>query len=132
VDPPLAVEVGEILPHALPEQETIQLTPFPDESPLTVAAIGLPWAACTMAEVGDTCTWMGGADEPPLHPKLPIVSSTLSKSRQKGMRLSDFRSTSQMGNVCPHSTFFSDMGVRSLFVEGFFYRVFSTHVLIKV
>lgn len=116
------MEGGETLPQALPVQERLQLTPFPVESPLTVAVTGLLWAACTVAEVGDTWTWMGGADEPPLHPKLPIVSSTLSRSRQKGMRFPDFP-PSQMGNVCRTSTLLSDMDARSLFVDGFLSRI---------
>ena len=116
------------MPQALPVQETLQLTPLPDESPLTVADIGLLCAACTVAAAGLTITRIGGADEPPLHPKLPIVSSTLSRRGQKGMRLSDFLPLSQMGIVCRTSTFFSDMDERSHSLRVS-YCVSGTHVL---
>lgn len=125
---PLEVESGETLPQAFVMQETVQLTPFPDESPLTVADKGLLCAASTVAAAGLTITRMGGADEPPLHPKLPTVSSTLSRSRQNGMRLSDFLPPSQMGNVCRTSTFFSDMDQRSPSLRVS-YRISGTHVL---
>ena len=117
------------MPQALPVQETLQLTPLPDESPLTVADMGgLLCAACTVAAAGLTITRMGGADEPPLHPKLPIVSSTLSRRGQKGMRLSNFLPLSQMGIVCRTSTFFSDMDERSHSLRVS-YCVPGTHVL---
>jgi hypothetical protein len=116
------------VPQALPVQETLQLTPFPDESPLTVADTGLLCAACTVAAAGLTITTMGGAEEPPLHPKLPIVSSTLSRRGHQGMRLSDFLPLSQMGIVCRTSTFFSDMAERPHSLRAS-YCVSGTHVL---
>ena len=51
---PLAVEVGDTLPHAGSEQDTVQLTPLLEESPTTVAANVVAAPAMTVAVGGET------------------------------------------------------------------------------
>ena len=71
VGTPLAVDVGDTEPQDGAEHETVQLTPLFAESLVTVAVNCCVFLACTVADVGETVTVIGGAGafaEMPLHP----------------------------------------------------------------
>ena len=72
----LNVDVGKTVPQAVAEQVTVQLTPFPDVSLLTVAMTLVVEFAVTVADPAETVTLMGGALGE-LHPKLIPARSRL-------------------------------------------------------
>ena len=57
---PLAVAVGETVPHGVGEHDTVQVTPLFAGSLLTVAVNCAVAAACTVAELGVTETVVPG------------------------------------------------------------------------
>lgn len=68
---PLGVAVGETVPHAVAEQETVQLTPLLAESLRTVAVNCAVEPASTVAAVWERETLMRRGDvlaKPPPHP----------------------------------------------------------------
>jgi hypothetical protein len=70
---PLAVAVGETVPHGVGEQDTVQVTPLFAGSLMTVAVNCAVAPACTVPVFGVTETPIaGGGVEliPPPHPKL--------------------------------------------------------------
>ena len=86
VDAPLAVATGDTVPHGAVRHDTDHLTPLLVESLLTLAVKFAVAPACTMAEVWESETLMGGGgglEEPPPHPVRTIatkyVKSTLKR-----------------------------------------------------
>ncbi len=57
---PLAVAAGETLPHCAELQETVQVTPLPDESWPTVAVTDVDPVAISEVELAETKTAIGG------------------------------------------------------------------------
>jgi len=75
---PLGVAVGETVPHAVAEQETVQLTPLLAESLRTVAVNCAVEPASTVAAVWERETLMRRGDvlaKPPPHPELLTAAS---------------------------------------------------------
>ena len=55
---PFAVGFGEMLPHCAAPQDAVQVTPMPDESPVTVAVKGVAPVAMTEFEPPEIATVM--------------------------------------------------------------------------
>lgn len=73
---PLAVAVGETVPHDDTEQATVQVTPLFDESLVRVAVICAEAPACSVVTLAETETLIGAGEFVPLlHPKLPAAMS---------------------------------------------------------
>jgi hypothetical protein len=73
---PLAVAVGETVPHGDAEQVTVQVTPLFDESLVTVAVICAVAPACRVVTLAETEALIAEVElVPPPHPKLPAAMS---------------------------------------------------------
>jgi hypothetical protein len=91
VPAPLAVALGETLPHCDALHETVQVTPLPEESLVTVAVKGAPPPAETEVEPAETETMIR---EPPpvgeLLPPQPAMISIATPRYVTGKNLVDF------------------------------------------
>jgi hypothetical protein len=88
---PLAVAVGDTVPHADAEQATAQVTPLFAASLATVAVICCVPLACTVAEAGETDTVMGGGggvltELPPPQAKVPRPRTANTTHSRMGQR----------------------------------------------
>ena len=77
---PLAVDGGEKLPHAPPEQDMLQMTPLAAESLATVAVNCAVPPACTVVLVAERLMAMIALAPPPLHPETNRKAASGSRS----------------------------------------------------
>jgi len=90
VDTPLAVVVGETVPHGAAEHETLHATPLAPESRVTVAVNGAVVPAGTIAVGGTTDTVTGGIVSeplpPPPQPSMAIVKPRVDRTRAENVK----------------------------------------------
>jgi hypothetical protein len=81
VEAPLRVVVGETLPHCETLQETVQVTPLPDVSPVRVAVTEAVPVAISELELAETetviaeCTIIGELPLPPPQPGMIVTEA---------------------------------------------------------
>jgi len=92
---PFAVGFAEMLPHCAAPHDAIQLTPMPDESPVTIAVKGAVPVAMTEFEPAETATMMLGVMADELPPQL-VMTIVEASNRTVGAKETPFMCASEV------------------------------------